>query len=159
MFKIGDFSKLTFVSVRMLRYYDDAGLFKPTKVDEFTGYRYYSAKQISTLSLIVKLRDMGFNVADIALVLAENDETKQRDLLLQKKTEVENEIVKKHIILKSLRAAIDDLSKEKIKMSYQVKVKPIPAYTVVCVRDTIKSYNDEGVLWERLSKVPVMCGT
>lgn len=42
MFKIGEFSKLAQVSVRMLRYYDEAGLLKPAEVDPWTGHRLYS---------------------------------------------------------------------------------------------------------------------
>jgi DNA-binding transcriptional MerR regulator len=42
MFKIGEFSKLTQVSIRMLRYYDEMDVFKPLIVDESTGYRMYS---------------------------------------------------------------------------------------------------------------------
>ena len=45
MFKIGDFAKLSCVSVKTLRYYDELGLLKPAHVDHFTGYRYYSADQ------------------------------------------------------------------------------------------------------------------
>ena len=69
MFKIGEFSKLTQVSTRMLRYYDEMGLLKPAKIDSLTGYRMYSAEQISTLNRIIYLRDSGFNVAEIALAL------------------------------------------------------------------------------------------
>ena len=39
MLKIGDFSKLSRVSIRMLRHYDDIGLLKPAETDAFTGYR------------------------------------------------------------------------------------------------------------------------
>ncbi len=46
MFKIGEFSKLTQVSIRMLWYYDETGLLKPAETDPFTGYRLYSTKQI-----------------------------------------------------------------------------------------------------------------
>ncbi|MDN9927223.1 MerR family DNA-binding transcriptional regulator, partial [Clostridioides difficile] len=53
MFKIGEFSKLTQVSTRMLRYYDETGLLKPAKIDSLTGYRMYSAEQISTLNRII----------------------------------------------------------------------------------------------------------
>lgn len=45
MIRIGDFSKLSQVSIKTLRYYDEMGLFKPINVDRFTGYRYYSASQ------------------------------------------------------------------------------------------------------------------
>ena len=46
MFRIGAFSKLTRVSVRMLRYYDNAGLLTPAVIDKFTGYRMYTTDQI-----------------------------------------------------------------------------------------------------------------
>lgn len=45
MIKIGGFSKLSFVSIKTLRYYDELGLLKPVRVDDSTGYRYYSAGQ------------------------------------------------------------------------------------------------------------------
>ena len=41
MLKIGEFSKLSRVSVRMLRHYDEIGLLKPAEIDCFTEYRYY----------------------------------------------------------------------------------------------------------------------
>jgi DNA-binding transcriptional MerR regulator len=65
MLKIGDFSRLSRVSVRMLRYYDDAGLVKPKKIDEFTWYRYYSESQLPAMWKINTLKDMGFGVAAI----------------------------------------------------------------------------------------------
>ena len=40
MLKIGDFSKLSMISVRMLRHYDENGLLVPVEVDRFSGYRY-----------------------------------------------------------------------------------------------------------------------
>ena len=46
MFRIGEFSKLTQVTIRMLRHYDDVGLLKPAEIDPWTGYRLYSVEQI-----------------------------------------------------------------------------------------------------------------
>ncbi|MEJ2047981.1 MAG: MerR family DNA-binding transcriptional regulator, partial [Dehalococcoidia bacterium] len=46
MLKIGDFSRLSRVTVKALRYYDEIGLLKPVEVDRFTGYRYYSLDQL-----------------------------------------------------------------------------------------------------------------
>ena len=57
MFRIGEFSKLTQVSVRMLRYYDEMELLKPAKVDKWTGHRLYSVEQIPHLNKILYLRD------------------------------------------------------------------------------------------------------
>ena len=55
MLKIGDFSKLSRISIRMLRYYDDCGLLKPEKVDSFTGYRYYKESQHVTWRTMISL--------------------------------------------------------------------------------------------------------
>ncbi len=41
VFSIGDFSKITGLTVKTLRYYHEQGLLIPTCVDEQTGYRYY----------------------------------------------------------------------------------------------------------------------
>ncbi len=66
MMKIGDFSKLSRVSIKALRYYDEMGLLKPIEIDRFTGYRYYSASQLSSLNRIIALKDMGFSLEQIA---------------------------------------------------------------------------------------------
>ena len=67
MFRIGEFSKLTQVSIRMLRYYDEVGLLKPAEVDKWTGHRSYSVDQIPRLNKILYLRDSGLNVSEIEL--------------------------------------------------------------------------------------------
>ncbi len=59
MFKIGDFSKLGQVSVRMLRHYDQLGLLKPDHIDTFTGYRYYAVEQLVRLNRILFFKDFG----------------------------------------------------------------------------------------------------
>jgi MerR-like DNA binding protein len=55
MLKIGDFSRLSQVSVKTLRYYDEVGLLKPTQVDQVSGYRYYSVVQLRQLHRILAL--------------------------------------------------------------------------------------------------------
>ena len=46
MIRIGDFSKLSRVSIKALRFYDETGLLKPVSVDRFTGYRFYEYNQL-----------------------------------------------------------------------------------------------------------------
>lgn len=65
MYRIGQFSKLVKVSTRMLRYYDECGVFSPSYVDEETGYRLYSPHQIPHLNQIIMLRDSGLKVDEI----------------------------------------------------------------------------------------------
>ena len=74
MLKIGEFSKLSRVSVRMLRHYDEIGLLKPAEIDRFTDYRYYREDQLPAMCRITSLKDMGFSLADIVKILGIYDE-------------------------------------------------------------------------------------
>ena len=65
LYKIGDFSKKTGLSIRTLRYYDEIALFKPVEIDLFTNYRYYSEKQLEDLNIINDLKDCGFTLEEI----------------------------------------------------------------------------------------------
>ena len=79
MLKIGEFSKLSRVSVRMLRHYDEIGLLKPAEIDCFTEYRYYREDQLPTVCRITALKDMGFSLADIVRILEIYDDKEKLD--------------------------------------------------------------------------------
>ena len=66
MFKIGDLSKITDVSVKTIRFYEEQGLIQPIEVDRWTGYRYYDESSIVKLSEIIYLKQLGFSLKDIA---------------------------------------------------------------------------------------------
>ncbi|RXL77066.1 MerR family transcriptional regulator, partial [Citrobacter sp. AAK_AS5] len=67
--KIGAFSTLSRLSVRMLRYYDSHGVLSPASIDQWTGYRYYEASQLPDAVLVRQWRDVGFSVSAIAALL------------------------------------------------------------------------------------------
>ena len=93
MFKIGEFSRLSRVSVRMLRHYDQLGLLTPSQTDPFTGYRYYSAEQLPRLNRILALRDLGFSLEQIAGMLEDDLSTDQLlGMLKLKRAEVEEQM-------------------------------------------------------------------
>ncbi len=69
LYKIGEFSKLVNVPVKTLRYYDEINLFKPQEIDLFSGYRYYSEKQIEDLEVILSLKEVGFRLEEIKKIL------------------------------------------------------------------------------------------
>jgi DNA-binding transcriptional MerR regulator len=71
MFKIGDFSRLSQVSVKALRYYDERGLLKPARVDPTSNYRYYTADQLPRLHRLLVLKELGFSLDEIARALDE----------------------------------------------------------------------------------------
>ncbi len=65
MYKIGEFSKLTGFSIKTLRYYDEIGLLKPSKTDDFTNYRYYEEKDLELYKKIIYLKNLGFTLEEI----------------------------------------------------------------------------------------------
>jgi DNA-binding transcriptional MerR regulator len=88
VFKIGKFSKLTQVSIRMLRYYDESGLLPPAKTDPMTGYRMYTVEQIPILHRILFFRDTGFNVTETAEALSRWPHGTIDELLRKKREEI-----------------------------------------------------------------------
>lgn len=150
MFKIGDFSKLTQVSIRMLRYYDETGLLKPAHIDKFTNYRLYSANQILKLNKIVALRDMGFLTSEIKEILDTWNEDTLLEKLNYKRQEVIENINCESKKLSKIENIIKNIRLESLNMNYEVNIKSIPSYNVVSLREIIPSYSDEGILWSKL---------
>ena len=93
MFKIGDFSRFTRVSVKTLRHYDEVGLLRPRVVDRFTNYRYYSADQVPRLNQILALRELGFSLEQIGRLLeAELSPEQLSGMFAGKRAEIEARI-------------------------------------------------------------------
>lgn len=149
MFKIGELSKLTQVSIRMLRYYDEAGLLKPAEVDRWTGHRMYSAGQIATLNKIVYLRDSGFNVSEIAAAL-EMDENSLIQRLDEKRQEIETAIRNEQEKLRKIDLAKGEILGDKREMHYNISMKSIPSYQVLSLRRIVPNYYSEGDLWNEM---------
>jgi len=149
MFKIGDFSKFSRVSVRMLRYYDENNIFKPEVVDDYTGYRYYSAAQIQQINIITRLRDYGFTVLEIGMYLSAPVEVREH-MLKGKLAEIDKSIEIEKLKKNRIASAINNLYKEDITMEYKVEIKTIDKMKAISLRDRIESYSHEGLLWERI---------
>jgi len=151
MLKIGDFSKLSRISIRMLRHYDEIGLLEPRNTDHFTSYRYYSEDQLPVAGRITALKEMGFSLATILEILKNYDnpqalagflEIKQSDV------QAEHEETGRRLLL--LETAIKRLRKDDTAMNYNVILKTLPERYVASVRKVIPAYDQEGMLWNIL---------
>jgi effector-binding domain-containing protein len=151
MFKIGDFARLNRVTVKALRYYDSLGLLQPEKIDSFTGYRYYSASQMPRLNRIVSLKDIGFSLDEIALILNSNMDSKQIQILLElKHSEISDRVRSEQARLDRIEAFIKICKQEAYIMKYDIVLKEVEPLKVATLRDTIPSYSEQGHLWEEL---------
>ncbi len=153
MFKIGEFSKLTQVSIRMLRYYDEVGLLKPEIVDKFTNYRLYSTGQIPTLNKIVFLRDLGFNISEISVTLNHWDPVFLASQLERKSQGIKDVIRDSQNMLGNIEMAKVNICQEKNEMHYNVFIKSVPSYQVFSLRRIVSNYYSEGQLWREMSTV------
>jgi DNA-binding transcriptional MerR regulator len=86
LMRIGEIAAFFSVSVKAMRIYEQMELLKPVKVDEKTGYRYYTADQVKQLDALLELRELGFSLSEIRTLL-ENGMTNDQymEVLVHKK--------------------------------------------------------------------------
>lgn len=151
MIKIGDFSKLSMVSIRMLRHYDSIGLLVPEKIDPITGYRYYTPAQLTTAGRIQSLKNMGFSLSAIGSILREyNDPESLKRYLLLHLVQIKEDADKIQKQITMVESMIKRLGKDGISMNYNVSVKEFAPIKVMSLRGIIPAYENEGDLWQEL---------
>jgi DNA-binding transcriptional MerR regulator len=151
MLKIGDFSTLSQVSIKTLRYYDQTGLLSPAHIDSTNGYRYYSAAQLSRLHRILALKDFGFTLEQIAKALDEGVTAGQmHGMLLLRQAEQQKRVEEELDRLSRLKSRIRLIEQEN-HMAYDVVIKSVPAQWIASVREIIPAYNAVGSLYGRVS--------
>ncbi len=151
MLKIGDFSKLSRISIRMLRHYDAIGLLVPKNTDRFTNYRYYSEDQLPIAGRIGALKDMGFALSTISEILKSYDNPQAlAEYLAVKRSEVQSEVEDANRRLLLLDTAVNRLRKDITAMNNNVTLKTLPERYVASVRKIIPAYDQECVLWNTL---------
>ena len=143
MIKIGDFARLSQVTVVTLRHYDEVGLLKPISVDAFTGYRYYSVSQLPRLNRILALKDLGFSLDQIEVVLASDLTGDQlRAMLTQKRAEVEQQVEEAQGRIQRIEARLRQIEQENSMPNYEVVLKTVPPMLIASRKVTIPT-NDQ----------------
>ena len=149
LLRIGLFSRLTAISVRMLRHYQDHHILEPAVIDPFTGRRFYSPAQLTDAHWIVRLRDAGLPVSEIGAVLANRGEPERLRVIMSAHGER----------LRGERARLDEMSAafdrihtylQESTMDINVRQIQMPAMTVAALRRVLPSYGDEGELWQEI---------
>ncbi|MGC0315886.1 MerR family transcriptional regulator [Kitasatospora acidiphila] len=100
---VGEFSRVTHLSIKTLRHYHEVGLLAPADVDRGTGHRYYSLEQVPTAQVILRLRDLDMPVADVKAVLAAPDVSTRNELISAHLARLEDRLVQAQSAVESLR--------------------------------------------------------
>jgi DNA-binding transcriptional MerR regulator len=163
MYSIGEFSRITGLSIKTLRFYHEQGLIVPVHVDDQTGYRYYHVRQIETARVVTELRKLELPVAEIAEILnaAEDDAdlvehlTRQKEVIAQRLRQYQG-------IARSLDQFL--LKERESRMAtktaaHVVQQKSLPAMLIATIRHQGR-YRDCGELFGRIARSfgREMCG-
>jgi DNA-binding transcriptional MerR regulator len=151
MMRIGDFSRLSRVTVKTLRYYDEVGLLHPAHVDETTGYRYYDHDQLPRLYRILALKDLGFSLEEIGRLLADDLTTEQMHGMLKlRQAEIRDRVQDESERLARVESRLRQLEQEDVVSKYDVVIKPVEPLKIAALRDIVPTPPDQGRLWDEL---------
>ncbi len=151
MLKIGEFSRVSQVPVKTLRYYEELGLISPAHVDAFTGYRYYSVEQLPRLNRILALRDLGFSLDQILSIVTEGVSLENlRGMLRLRQAEQAAQVLEAQDRLARVEARLALIEREGLVSHYDIVLKQVDPIRVAGVRGVIPGYAEQGPLWNTL---------
>src|SRR5580698_3987912 len=141
MLTIGDFSRMTHLSVKALRHYHDMGVLEPAAVDPFTGYRSYDTSQVGSAQVIRRLRDLGMPLDSIAAVLAAPDLEARNSEIAAHLTRMERQLEQTQASVAALRALLTGPA-----VRPAIELRTIAAVTALAVREVVDAaeLNDWG---------------
>jgi DNA-binding transcriptional MerR regulator len=129
---IGDFSRVTFLSVKTLRHYHRAGLLEPAEVDPVTGYRRYTSAQIPIAQVIRRFRDLDMPLDDIRRVLQAPDQTTRSQLIAAHLTRLEESLAETQRAVASLRDLLEHPS-----LTAAIEHRWVPVTPAAAIRTTV----------------------
>ncbi len=132
MLAIGEFSRLTHLSVRTLRRYHDADLLVPAAVDAATGYRSYSADQIPLAQVIHRLRELDVPLADVHRIVHTADPDTRAGLVADHLQRLEEQLDRTRSAVVSLRRLL-----RPEPAPVRVELRAVPSVTVAAVEGDV----------------------
>lgn len=135
MYRIGEFSQITRLTVKALRYYDQEGILIPSGRSD-SGYRLYSQEDFQKARRIALLRESGFSIAELREVLPQcQDDGDLRCFLEQKQEQLSREIRKKRAAIQDIGRRLTTLERANQHMhNYTFTIQEFPAVRVASLR-------------------------
>ena len=131
---IGEFARMSRLSPKALRMYDELGLLAPARVDAQTGYRWYDPAQLDRARLVASLRQVGMPLAEIKAVLdlAPGDAAER---LAGYWATVETD----HVARGQLARYLVDRLSGKRSVMYEVSTRQLPARQLLCLKRHVEN--------------------
>jgi DNA-binding transcriptional MerR regulator/effector-binding domain-containing protein len=138
MFRIGEFSRITGLTVKTLRFYHEKGLLTPAWVDEQTADRYYNGRQADKARVITQLRALEFPLEQIGQMLAgHEDEADVLDFLEKQKALLADKVRQYRAVVVSLEKLIRQEKEARLAMqnsTFEVGEKVLEPLLVAGIR-------------------------
>jgi DNA-binding transcriptional MerR regulator len=129
---IGEFSRMTHLSVKALRHYDDVGLLSPAEVDPSSGYRRYATGQVPVAQVIRRFRDLDMPLDEIRTVLNAPDVAVRDEAVLAHLQRMQETLERTQATVASLQALLDGN-----RPALPVEYRSIPALRAVAIRAVV----------------------
>jgi DNA-binding transcriptional MerR regulator len=138
MFSIGEFSKITGLSVKTLRFYHECGVLIPARVEGASGYRYYDDRNVETARAIAALRQYDFSLEEVAGILKDHgDEADILTFLEHRKQSLSQRVARDRELINSIDRIIHrerEAQQMNQQTTFEIEEKTVPAVLVAGVR-------------------------
>jgi DNA-binding transcriptional MerR regulator/effector-binding domain-containing protein len=153
MFKIGEFSRLSQVTVKTLHHYDEIGLLKPAQVDPFTDYRYYTLDQLPRLHSIMALKELGLSLEEIARLLLDDLPPEQiRGMFRLKQAEARQRVREDQARLAQIEFRLRQLERQGQLQSIDILVKRIEPFHALTLRRSARTRQEREVVRDPIGR-------
>ena len=139
---IGDFSRMTFLSVKTLRHYHDVGLLLPAEIDPGTGYRRYAITQVPAAQVIRRLRELDMSLDEVRVVMEAPDVGARNAAISAHLRRMEDQLQRTRATVRALRLLLDEKAPPTVEVEYRV-VGPVET---LAIRDRVAHENMFGWL-------------
>lgn len=129
---IGEFSKMTYLSVKALRHYHDVGLLEPADIDPSSGYRRYTADQVATAQAIRRFRDLDMPIEQVRNVLQAPDLAARNQAILDHLASMQEQLERTQHTVASLQALLSSPAAPR-----PVDYRTLPAITTLSIEEVI----------------------
>lgn len=137
---IGDFSRMTHLSIKALRHYHDVGLLPPAEIDAQSGYRYYAADQVARAQVIRRFRDLDMPVDEIKAVLIAPDPSSRNEVIVNHLERMQAQLKETETTVTSLRSLLDPGS-----LALSIEYRSVPDTPALAVAERVNA--EEAIEW------------